>query len=70
MKREVVFIIGCALAAAAIGLALMTVAKGQFVVPYATDEAFPVALVDETDGYTAETEKKYGDTTLWWVRPA
>jgi hypothetical protein len=37
---------------------------GQFVVKASTDYAFPIALVDETDGYTPETEKKYGDTTI------
>lgn len=30
----------------------------------ATDYPFPIVLVDVTDGYSPENEKKYGDTTI------
>ena len=35
----------------------------DFIVKEDTDHAFPVTLVDATDGYTPETEKKAADTT-------
>jgi hypothetical protein len=35
-----------------------------FTLKSATDYWLPVRLVDATDGYTAETEKKYTDTTI------
>jgi len=36
----------------------------QFTEPYATDKAFPVTLVDATDGYSPVTGKAFGDTTV------
>jgi hypothetical protein len=39
-------------------------AFGQFTEPIATDKAFPIVLVDATDGYSPETEKKAADTTI------
>jgi len=47
-------------------LLLTSVASAQFVEPISTDKWFPVVLVDETDGYSPETEKKFGDTTITW----
>jgi len=44
---------------------LATMAGGQvFYAPSSTDVAYSVALVDATDGHTAETEKKAADTTI------
>jgi hypothetical protein len=55
----------CKITTAIIVSLLLTVsALGQFTEPYATDKVFPVVLVDATDGYTPETEKKAADTTI------
>lgn len=53
-----------AVLASLILVALTAIALGQFTEPYATDKVFPVVLVDATDGYTPETEKKAADTTI------
>jgi hypothetical protein len=45
-------------------LLLTSAASAQFAEPISTDKYFPVVLVDETDGYSPETEKKFGDTTI------
>ncbi len=47
-------------------LALMCVGAfaGAILVPAETDVKLLVALVDATDGYSPETEKKHGDTTV------
>src|SRR5512133_1703558 len=51
--------------AVAILLSISASVRGfDFIVQEDADHAFPVILVDETDGYTREAEKKAADTTI------
>ncbi|MHC4744499.1 MAG: hypothetical protein ACYS8Z_21500, partial [Planctomycetota bacterium] len=47
-------------------IAVGQIAAQDYVVKEDTDHAFPVALVDETDFITPETEKKFGDTAVYY----